>query len=220
MRYFRRTYSIGTFTMSSPSWRGETRQLGGRMTHADIFVYPHMDSLKTPEGRWNRHIIGEDGGPSVPMGVSSVRFAGGTVEDPHVFSHLFVDENLRAAVPTLAALTLGTPERLGMPGVITHDTSLTPFSSRLSRRALDKGVIAPNEKNPEASPGTVRYSGRFASPVDDYRRVIEQSSRASEAVQRGGAIQHPSTRISSWEEIPHEEVQEARSRVRRFLRGS
>lgn len=211
---------MGTFTMSSPSWGGETRQLGGRMTKAEIFAFPHMDSLKTPEGRWNRHIVLGPEGPSVPTGISSIRFAGGTVEDPHVFSHLFVDENLRAAAPTLAALTLGTPARLGFPGAVTHDHSLTASSSRLSRRALDKGVIVPSSQNPRAMAGTGTVTGRFASPVDDYRNIMAQSLLAGEAVQRGEAIQHPSTRISSWEEIPHEEVQEARSRVRQFLRGS
>jgi hypothetical protein len=206
MRYFRRTYTTPSFTLFSPDWRGGERQAGGNLTSAELFVLPHMDSLKTPEHRWSRHVVMGTEGPSVPYGLSKIQLSK-SADKPHVFRQLFVDEDLRHAAPTLAALTLGTPERLGLSGATAPDESLSIQSSRLARRALDKGLVVPNRANPTAE-GEGRYGQRHVIPVERYSNMVWP--KADQVPMRG---------YSPWQEIPHEEVQEARTRVRQFLRG-
>lgn len=202
MRYFRRVNTTPTFLLSSPSWEGETRQTGGRVSSAELRVFPNIE---TGDGvsRWSSpNVVLGPQGPSVRSGYSRIAFSRPDAAS-HEFTHLFVDENLRFAVPTLAALTLGTPARLGFHSRVMHDDTLSADSSPLVQRAVKSGVLARNPQNRNASVTGGPFSQRNIVPVDTYRHILS-----------GGDPD------DKWEEISHDELHEARSRIRQFLSGN
>lgn len=98
---------------------------------------------------------------------------GGTGEPTELFTHYppkvgvaFVDPKLRHHVPTMVGIAM---HAMGdQHDKVMADESLTQFSSRLARNAVDKGLAVPHPHNPnmEASSDTPR-APRMARRLDN-----------------------------------------------------
>lgn len=67
---------------------------------------------------------------------------------PAKISYAFSDHSLRSRVPTLLGMVINDAKAQGFG--LTYDEDLTPHSSRLSQKGLEKGVLVRNPNNPHA----------------------------------------------------------------------
>lgn len=142
-----------------------------------------------------------------PYGEAGIHFSHED-DEPHVFSDFGVDHSLRHAAPTLAALTLMSAPSSN----IAPSDSLSAHSRALSQKGIAMGLIQPNRYNPETrQTNTIAREGRdsyrYSMPTDELKRMLQRTDPSTKAW-------HDWT---DWEQVPHEQVGQARTMVRQLM---
>lgn len=67
---------------------------------------------------------------------------------PSTISYAMADHRMRAHTPTIIGMAINEANKLGMG--LTYSSDLSEHSSKLAKKGMELGVVAPNKFNPEA----------------------------------------------------------------------